>query len=149
MNGTAASGGLAIPGSPQARGEWLAFLDDDDLWSPHKLRRQLDASQAKKAVFGYTAAVVLDEEGVMIDSLEAPPPEQLLSRLLPGNAIPAGASNVLARTDVVSRLGGFDESLAHLADWDMWLRLAHGGRCGRLPRAAARLRASSSRHASH
>jgi hypothetical protein len=38
-----------------------------------------------------------------------------------------GCSNVTARTDVVRRLGGFDERLVQLADWDLWIRLALAG----------------------
>jgi len=44
--------------------------------------------------------------------------------LLKRNVLPAGSSNVLVKSDVVQRLGGFDEQLAHLADWDLWVRLA-------------------------
>ena len=33
--------------------------------------------------------------------------------------------NVIARTDLIRALGGFDEELPHLADWDLWIRLAH------------------------
>jgi hypothetical protein len=40
------------------------------------------------------------------------------------NLIPGGGSNVLARTDLVRRLGGFDVGLGILEDWDMWIRLA-------------------------
>jgi glycosyltransferase involved in cell wall biosynthesis len=36
-------------GAEEARGTWLAFLDDDDLWSPRKLRAQLDVAQASGA----------------------------------------------------------------------------------------------------
>ncbi len=38
--------------------------------------------------------------------------------------MPAGASNVIVRTDLVKRIGGFDEQLTHVPDWDLWLRLA-------------------------
>jgi glycosyltransferase involved in cell wall biosynthesis len=111
-----------------ARGEWLAFLDDDDLWSPRKLRTQLDLAASERADFVYSAAVVLNERRVPAQILPAPDPGGLLRALMPGNAIPAGASNVIARTDVVRRLGGFDEALFQLADWEMWIRMARDAR---------------------
>ena len=40
------------------------------------------------------------------------------------NAIPAGASNVVVTTDLAREVGGFDPSFGHLADWDLWVRLA-------------------------
>ena len=46
---------------------------------------------------------------------EAPSPDDLMERLIPGNVLPAGASNVLARTDAVREAGGWDEHLNQLA----------------------------------
>ncbi|MFL5885664.1 MAG: glycosyltransferase family 2 protein [Thermoleophilaceae bacterium] len=114
-------------GIEAARHEWLAFLDDDDLWAPSKLRTQLDAAAATGAVMAYSSALVVNDRHEVIGLREAPAPGELMERLIPGNALPAGASNVLARTDAVRAAGGFDERLHQLADWDMWLRLLDEG----------------------
>jgi len=111
-------------GIAAAAGEWLAFLDDDDLWSPRKLRAQLDTANAAGADFVYAGGVLVDESATVIGAEPAPGPDRLEARLLRANRIPGGCSNTLARTDLVRRLGGFDERLFHLADWDLWLRLA-------------------------
>jgi glycosyltransferase involved in cell wall biosynthesis len=114
-------------GIAAAAGEWIAFLDDDDLWAPHKLRRQLDVAKAAGASFAYCGAAWLDEDKCFIEALSPPAPDGLDLRLLRWNELWAGCSSVVARADVVRRLGGFDERLFQLADWDLWIRLAFDG----------------------
>jgi glycosyltransferase involved in cell wall biosynthesis len=124
-------------GIEAARGEWIAFLDDDDLWSPDKLREQLDAAAAAHAEFVYTGGVMVDEGrgGEVLSGMPLFPPEGILERLLRMNAIPAGASTVIARSTVVREVGGFDENLVQFTDWDLWIRLAAHGRAAVCPAA--------------
>lgn len=120
-------------GLAAARGEWIALLDDDDLWSPRKLRTQLDAAAREHAVFTYGGAAALAEDRAWVYSLAPPDPETLHETLLKRNVLWGGCSNVLVRTDVVDRLGGFDERLFQLADWDLWIRLSQHGRAAACP----------------
>jgi glycosyltransferase involved in cell wall biosynthesis len=110
-----------------AQGEWLAFLDDDDLWAPRKLRRQLDTARAEGASFVYCASLVIAEDGTVLRSRPAPPPAAVERELLLRNGVPGGGSNLIARTDLVRRVGGFDERLVHIQDWDLWIRLFDAG----------------------
>lgn len=121
-------------GIERAAHPWVAFLDDDDRWSPDKLRVQLDRARAEKADFVYTAGVaVAAGDGRVLYASPAFSPEEMRRSIRSRNLVFAGSSNVLARTALVRRLGGFDEALHHIADWDMWIRLTQAGRPAACP----------------
>jgi glycosyltransferase involved in cell wall biosynthesis len=129
------SGGMAAArntGIQAARGEWLALLDDDDVWSPRKLRVQLETARETGGGFVYSGSIAVDEAGHVLHTLYLPAPHELPEKLLQACVLPAGCSNVLVRTQIVRDLGGFDETLEHIADWDLWIRLcdvASGAMC--------------------
>jgi len=111
-------------GIAAASGDWIAFFDDDDVWSPRKLSVQLDALRRSGASFAYCGVVALDEDGTPTALIEAPPVDDLVSSLLRRNTLPAGSSNVLVAKERLQHVGGFDEELSYIADWDLWLKLA-------------------------
>jgi glycosyltransferase involved in cell wall biosynthesis len=111
-------------GAREAVGDWVAFLDDDDLWAPTKLRRQLDAVETTGADFAYAGAVWVDQRRQLVHGHAPPSTGRLGRELLCWNVLWGGASNVIARRELLQTLGGFDEAFFQLADWDLWIRLA-------------------------
>jgi glycosyltransferase involved in cell wall biosynthesis len=116
-------------GIAAARGDWIGLLDDDDLWSPLKLKTQIGAAAAAGAEWAYAASIVVDELRRPVRlSMLPPDPSRVLQELLRRNVMPAGSSNVIATARLLRELGGFDERLHQLADWDLWIRLAAAAR---------------------
>ncbi len=108
----------------EARAEWVAFLDDDDLWAPDKLAAQLEAaSRHGTAGWVCTGSVNVDEDLVVL-AVTPPASETDLPNLLAFNHIPGGASGTVVRAELARSVGGFDTNLSNLADWDMWIRLS-------------------------
>jgi glycosyltransferase involved in cell wall biosynthesis len=114
-------------GLSESTTEWVTFCDDDDLWSPDKLWRQIAAAHSALRDWAYTGSVYVNAELIVQNGAPPLSPEEMNAALYRYNAMPAGASNVMARGEVLKRLGGFDTTVTHLPDWDLWLRLAGGG----------------------
>ena len=111
-------------GIEEARGEWVAFVDDDDLWAPDKLAEQLVAARRADRPWAYAGAVKVDEGERLVGGRPPPHPEEVVERLPRWNAVPGGCSGVLAARSLLRRTGGFDPALVNLADWDLWIRFA-------------------------
>jgi glycosyltransferase involved in cell wall biosynthesis len=107
----------------RARGEWIAFLDDDDIWAPRKLHTQLSRATQNGHQWSYTGRVEVDHRMTVIHTFGPPDPADLATRLLSNNTI-GGPSSVVLKKDLLDRIGSFDERLPPLEDWDMWIRAA-------------------------
>lgn len=111
-------------GIQAASTEWVAILDDDDLWAPTKLAAQVEAATRVGAGFAYSAAVIVDDHLRVRALTSAPAEDGLLRALLSGNVMPGGGSNLVVRRQVLNSIGGFDPELRYMSDWDLALRLA-------------------------
>jgi glycosyltransferase involved in cell wall biosynthesis len=118
--GPAAARNAAIE---RARGEWIAFLDDDDLWAPGKLSTQLARAEAGGHGMSYTGRLEVDGDLKAMGHRQAAVAGDLARELLSNNVI-GGPSCVILRRDLLERIGGFDQRLPPLEDWDLWIRAA-------------------------
>lgn len=114
-------------GIEQASGEWIAFLDDDDLWAPDKLRLQLESATRDGRTWAYGGDVNVDDDLRVLSAFRPPTPEQVMEALPRYNPVPSGASNAIVRADALAEAGPFDPDLRQTEDWDMWIRLARTG----------------------
>lgn len=106
-------------------GEYVSFLDADDLWTPNKLEAQLQALRSHpEASLAYSWTDRIDEQGNYLRrgghlSVNG----NALAELLITNFVENGSNPLILRQAAIE-VGGFDENLTACQDWDMWLRLA-------------------------
>ena len=111
-------------GVTAARGRWLAFCDDDDVWAADKLAEQLAAAGDGWQGWVYTGAVNVNEAGRVVGGRPPLPPEEVAALLPRRNAVPGGGSAVMVHRELLERAGPFDSRLHNTEDWDLWVRLS-------------------------
>ncbi|MBK4732785.1 glycosyltransferase [Oxynema sp. CENA135] len=112
-------------GLSHANGEYIAFLDADDLWTYDKLEAQLAALQAHpEAGVAYSWSDCIDENSEFLRrGGHLTVNGNVYTNLLLVNFLENG-SNPLIRRSAIDEVGDFDESLPPAEDWDLYLRLA-------------------------
>ncbi len=112
-------------GIVNAAGEYISFIDADDLWTPDKLESQLKALQENpQAAVAYSWTDYIDECGQFLR--QGPHYNfrgDVYARLLLADFVGSGSNPLICR-QALAEVGGFDDSLSNAHDWDMWLRLA-------------------------
>ncbi len=111
-----------------AQGEYIAFLDDDDIWDESKLELQIKASIANDADVVSCNFYQFNDNGITLEKghLHVDPTKSWASRLSINNCL-SGGSSVIAKRESLINCGLFDESMPSCEDHDMWRRLAIDG----------------------
>lgn len=111
-------------GMEAAKGDYLAYLDDDDEWMPEKIEKQMQVMQATNAALVTCGSrTINEEEGVINERKETFFRGFVLKELLHRNFI-GSTSFPLIRKSCIMNVGGFDPLMQAAQDYDVWLRLA-------------------------
>lgn len=127
-------GGINI-GLEHARGEHVAFIDSDDVMMPRYLEVMMAAWERDPELgFAYTDAWNFDHHSKRINrttfleryvpEIPGPSAEELLIALIPVNFI---SEESTVRRVALEDIGGFDETMTHSTDYDVWVRILSKG----------------------
>jgi len=114
-------------GIRESYGEYISFLDSDDIWAPDKLQKQLGAIRASDEFdVVYCDFFKIDVNGKVLPEQWVRPKSRgtLYEDLMYGNVIAGSDSAVLIRANCFSEVGMFDEELPSYEDQDMWRRIS-------------------------
>lgn len=137
-------------GAAGARGTYLAFLDQDDVWEPDLVASLVAALEHRpENVLAFADSWIVDARGGAHGRRSRflrPVAGDVFAALIPRNFVPV--ETALLRTETWRALDGFDRELRYLEDWELCLRAARKGPFAYVDRPLARYRVHA-RNLSH
>jgi glycosyltransferase involved in cell wall biosynthesis len=120
--------GARNTGIDSSKGEYIAFLDADDLWEEDKLREQIDCFKKAKHELGFVHTGYRefdDKKEYKPKPLRFVRKKQLKGFVFDDLVIHnfVGVLTVMIPRKILDEVGVFDKSLINSPDWDLWLRI--------------------------
>ena len=117
--------GARCTGVTNARGKYVAFIDDDDLWELTKLAKQVNSLESNpQAGLCYTWTALTDSEGKPTGRVIASNAEGNVWQAMTEMNIVCCGSTPMIRRSCFDDVGLFDRQVSPSDDWDMWWRIA-------------------------
>lgn len=126
MNGSAARN----TGINEAQGEYIAFLDDDDIYLPKRIELSLKFLNKNTQYKGVCTGVIFIENGYIYDSLIPTQNELHYQNIILNQSVIGTGSNIFIQSDVIRHISGFDESFFRFQDLEFMIRITQVCRIG-------------------
>ncbi|MDJ0508850.1 MAG: glycosyltransferase family A protein [Crocosphaera sp.] len=118
--------GARNTGIENAKGDYIAFLDADDLWEPTKIEKQVKLlDNNPKVGLIYTGVAIIDSDGIRTGRIFQEDFEGYIWKELTQKNFVGCGSVAMVRKECFEQVSNFDQNLgSFVEDWDMWLRIA-------------------------
>lgn len=118
----------------QARGEYITFMDADDLCEPRRLQKLLDYLIAHPNMHGVGSwGTYIDARGNLLERVEKPCDPNQISRQFARGQMALNGMSVMLWSEVLRAVGGFREQFSQSEDFDLWLRVTERYKIACLP----------------
>ena len=113
-----------------AKGDYIAFLDDDDYYFPERIQKSVSYLQKNKDAVGVYVGVDVTNENGTVELQVMPKQDLTISDLLQKEMVIGTGSNIFVKSDVAKKINGFDENFVRRQDIEFMIRVCHEGRIG-------------------